>query len=81
MTPARLLPRPLQFYTNAVFYMSIVGSMVCLGALEEVWKALGGSIRLVQSRFGVLLPEVVPLLLIASLTIYFDEQALIISPW
>ena len=61
--------------------MSLVGSLVTMAAIDELWKAMGGTIRFVQSRFGVILPEVVPLLLIASLTIYLDEQALVISPW
>ena len=75
-----LIPLP-QFYINAIFYISMIGFLVTLGALEEIWKALGGSIRLVQTRVGILLPEVVPLLLIACLSIYYDQQALTLAPW
>lgn len=75
-----LRPTPQTFQT-ALFWLGLVTALVNLHPLGETWKGLGGTLRIVQSRFGVLLPEVLPLLMCAATAFAFDEQAIEIAPW
>ena len=63
------------------FWLGLVVALTNLHPLAEAWNGLGGTVRLAQTRFGILLPELAPLLMCACLAFVFDEQAILIAPW
>ena len=71
----------MQWFMNVCFWMGLVTAVLNLHPLGEAWKGLGGALRLVQTRFGILLPEALPLMMTAALTMAFDDIAIQVAPW
>lgn len=66
---------------NVCFWLGLVTALLNMQPMQETWAGLGGVLRMVQTRFGLLLPEVLPLLMCAATAFAFDEAAVLVSPW
>jgi len=60
-------------------WLGICTGLFCLYPVLEAWKALGGTFRLVQSRWSIFLPEFIVLFAAAGITLAFDESAAMIA--
>lgn len=65
----------------ALLVLGIIGVVLNIAPLIEAWKAVGGTMRLVQTRFGVLIPEYIVLLILAGTAIAAGNYAATFSAW
>lgn len=63
------------------FWLGLVTALLNLHPLGEAWKGLGGTLRLVQTRFGIFAPEAAALLMCAGAAFAFDEKAIETAAW
>lgn len=67
-----------RFMTNnatTIFWLCLTAGLVLLQAVGEAWKGLGGMMRLVQLKFAIMLPELVPLVVLGSTTAAYSIWA------
>lgn len=60
--------KSLEFNSKVILSLSVILSFLLLQPLTEAWRALGGGLHMVQLKFGTLLIEAVPLLVLSALT-------------
>jgi hypothetical protein len=71
----------LEANTRTLLGLSIVTSILSMALMTEAWAALGGQLALVQRRYATLLPEIVPILALASATIAYATYGAEVSAY
>jgi hypothetical protein len=66
---------------NTCMGFGIFAAVWAVTPLAELWSCLGGTLHQVQTRFGIILPEFLVLILLAAATAAHSIVAAQIAPW
>lgn len=65
----------LRTWGQASFVIGLMVALANIDPLQEAWASVGGTVRMVQGRLPIIVPEFLILAASAVITLYYDETA------